>query len=326
MKSPHSVYSILKFVEYQITKFKDSPHYLPGKLWQFIAAKNLWRKHNKILSNLDYGNIHHLSNNFLDRHNIDLGLDSKEPSIEARRIRTTWATKRREQGLSTEAMMGLMGHVDIDTTAKHYDNDNGSNNLKNQQLRGLQNRHLDDFQNYHVRLAQATTLSELREAIANAGSKSIAYEAVASKLGMKNSLDVVHLLSPAGQTYIAACTNSFEPSWKDARNHISNGEQCRFFNRCCMCDKAVIFKESLPWIARRINDLEALRLKIPAPEWALNYGTELSGWEWVMTSWNNPDDVAEAKVLSTLNKFSLPLTMVAKPEKPSPVDVLWEKL
>jgi hypothetical protein len=93
-----------------------------------------------------------------------------------------------------------------------------------------------------------------------------------------------------------------------------------------MCDKAVIFKESLPWIARRINDLEALRLKIPAPEWALNYGTELSGWEWVMTSWNNPDDVAEAKVLSTLNKFSLPLTMVAKPEKPSPVDVLWEKL
>lgn len=309
MKSPLSVYRILRFVEAQVTKHKSSPYYIPGSLWQFIQIKNLWPKHQKMLAALDLPNISNLSRGFLKRHEIDLGLSSKYASIEARRIRTTHQTRRREQGLSTEAMTDLMGHEDIDTTAQYYDSDSGSNELKNRHIRDLQNIHLDDFKNYRARLVHSTTLKDLREAVSRSPSK-MAYEIAASKLGNATPAEVVHLLSPQGQTYIAACTNSNAPSWKDAGKFVSPEDKCRFFNRCCMCDKAIIFREALPWVVRRIADLETLRLRIPAPDWTLNYAEELSGWEWILTNWSNPAEITEAQHLATSDLYRLPLTMM----------------
>jgi len=308
-KSPMSVYRILRFVEAQVTKHKNSPHYLPGSLWQFIPSKNLWPKYQRMLAAMDMLNIAGLSRSFLKRHKIDLGLPSKSPGIEARKIRTTYLTRRREQGLSTEAMTDLMGHEDIDTTAQNYDSDSGSNELKNRHIRNLQNEHLDDFKNYHARLVHSTTLKDLRESVALSSSKK-AYEIAATELGNATTAEVIHLLSPQGQTYIAACTNSNAPSWNDAGKFISPGDKCRFFNRCCMCDKAIIFRGSLPWVVRRVADLEALRLRIPAPDWTLNYAEELSGWEWILSNWSNPAEISEARHLAANDRYRLPLTMM----------------
>ncbi len=308
-KSPLSVYRILRFVEAQVTKHKGSAHYLPGSLWQFILTKNLWPKHQRMLAPVNLLNVPGLSRSFLKRHNIDLRVAGKSPGIEARKLRTTYQTRRREQGLSTEEIADLMGHEDIDTTAQNYDSDAGSIELKNRQIRGLQNEQLNDFKNYHARLVHSTTLQELREAVAHSTSKK-PYEMAATKLSNTTIAEVIHLLSPQGQTYIAACTNSKAPSWKDAGKFISPGDKCQFFNRCCMCDKAIIFKESLPWVIRRIADLEALRLRIPAPDWTANYAEELSGWEWVISNWNNQGDIKEAQALATSDQFTLPLTMI----------------
>lgn len=309
MKSPMSVYRILRFVEAQVTKHKQSPHYISGVLWQFIPTKNLWPQHQKMLAAMDLWNNPGFSRSFLKRHEIDLGLPSKIPGIEARKIRTTYQTRRREQGLSTEAMKDLMGHENIDTTARYYDSDSGSNELKNRQIRNFQNEHLDDFKNYQARLVNSATLQDLRDSVARSSSKK-AYEIAATKLGNMTTAEVIHLLSPQGQTYIAACTNSNAPSWNDADKFISPGDKCRLFNRCCMCDKAIIFKESLPWVVRRIADLEALRLRIPAHDWTLNYAEELSGWEWILSNWSNPAEIAEARGLATSDQYRLPLTMM----------------
>jgi hypothetical protein len=314
IKSPNSVYRILRFIEAQVTQHRDSPHYTSGKLWQFVLAKNLWPKYERLMTNIDVTNIPPLSLNFLKRHNIDTGLNNKYPAIEARRLRTTYQTKRREQGLSTEAMADLMGHTDIDTTAKHYDNDVGSIELKNKQLRNLQDAYVEDFSNYRVRLAQNITLKQLREAVTSSGSfgKTTVHKLAATRSADATTAEIIHLLSPNGQTYIAACTNSLEPTWAGALKHLSQGESCTFFNRCCLCDKAVIFKESLPWVARRISDIEQLRMTISAAEWAANYGQELAGWQWILNNWSNAEDVAEARKVSSSKEFTLPLTMIGR--------------
>ncbi|REG45490.1 hypothetical protein B0G80_9087 [Paraburkholderia sp. BL6669N2] len=116
-------------------------------------------------------------------------------------------------------------------------------------------------------------------------------------------------MSPAGQTYIAACTNALAPTWPGAEKFVGAGERCRFFNRCSMCDKAIIFKEALPWVARRIHDLDDLRLIIPTPEWAINYEDERAGWQWVLDNWSNRKEVSESEVLARTDAYILPRIM-----------------
>ncbi|RQM59711.1 MULTISPECIES: hypothetical protein [Burkholderia] len=311
-KSPYGVYRLLKFVEKMVTRQSSSPHFLPGQLWQFLPIKNLWMKTETMLTTIVGGAaISQYSAKFLARHDLPIDTEAKSPTLESRRLRTTVQTKRRQQGLTIDQMQGLQGHADIDTTSVHYDDDVGAAELKNQQIRKLQTRHVADFHSYHARLAQSATLQELREALR--GTSHVRQQHL--RLGRADDPleltqeQVTHLMSPFGQTYIAACTNALAPTWPDAEKFVGAGERCRFFNRCSMCDRALIFKEALPWVARRICDLDDLRLIIPAPEWANNYEDERAGWQWVLDNWSDRAEVAEGVALARTDAYILPRIM-----------------
>jgi hypothetical protein len=312
VRSPYSVYRILRFVEAQVTRHKASPHYHPGQLWQAVLSKNLWNKVGRMVSPFNSKNWGVTSAAFLERHGIVVDPTKKKQTLEARRLRTTYETKRREQGLPIEAVSNLMGHGDVDTTDSHYDSDQASTELKNRRVRRLQAEFVADFRNYSARLAASATLTQLREAVSRAPDSKTRRDLLskaAEELGIDDMDRVIHLISPEGQTYIAACADSLSPVWPGARDFVPAGQACRYFSRCCLCEQGVIFKEALPYVARRIKDLEALRLQVPAPEWLANYGDEMEAWEAVLNDWQPREDVAEARALAENGSVALPLTM-----------------
>lgn len=309
--NPLSVYRVLRFIESVLSKHRSSINYIPGTLWQFILTKNLWVKFEKVVKNIDNRNIREISKSFLKRHNIIVDAEKNVQRIESRRVRTTYETRRRESGLSLEEVSPLLGHKEIATTDINYDSDEGSTNLKNKRIRDLQQSLLDDFRYYGARIISSTTLSELREAIGkdDATSKDDPeIRAAAATLGVTPE-QTIHLLSPKGQTYISVCIDRREPTWVDARLFVPIGDECNFFNRCCLCDKSLIFKEALPYIARRVSDIQQLRFRIPAEEWAANYSEEGAAWQQILDDWTPTEEVNLAKVASSSRDFCLPLTM-----------------
>ncbi len=217
---PYSVYNILRFVQQQIIKFKDSEHYHAGNLWQGILYKNLWNKLGKIVVTVDGSTYASESRNFLERHGISLKTKAKRPGIESRRVRTTWETKRREQGLPLETISEMMGHKGVDVTSAHYDSDAGSISIHHKKLRRLQTNWDDDFRNYGVRLSKSITLDQLRGAIGT-NSQYATIAKAAKEIGAVDDIAVIHLLSPEGQTYIAACLDSKSPTWPEAARFVS---------------------------------------------------------------------------------------------------------
>lgn len=309
--SPFSVYRVLKFIESILDRYRGSTNYLPGTLWQFALSKNLWNKYEKVTAALDSGNIGAVSASFLRRHGIVVDPEKSVQRMESRRVRTTYETRRRESGLSLEEVSPLLGHSELATTDRNYDSDEGSTELKNRRLRELQSRMLDDFKQYGARLISSKTLAELRDAIASCGASDgprSDVQAVASQLQLTEA-QVIHLLSPKGQTYISACIDRTEPTWPDARLFVSVGSDCSFFNRCCLCDKALIFREALPFIARRIQDIQEMRQRLPAQEWATNYEDEVNAWEQIVADWRPIEDVVSAKSKCGADAYVLPLTM-----------------
>lgn len=304
---PYSVYNILNFVQRITAKFKDSPYYCTGYLWQALLSKNLWNKLGKIVVPVDNAGLTYASRAFVKRHGINIQNNTKSPAIESKRIRTTFETKRKEQGLPIESISEMMGHEKVETTEIHYDRDSGSTNLRNKKLRQLQTGWDNDFRNYGVRLSLSTSLAQLRHAIATSPAPG-AISKVAAQLGLRKN-DIVHLLSPSGQTYIAACLDAKSPSWPEVARFVSPGEKCSYFNRCCMCKQAVLFKESLPYVARRVFDLDGLKKRINSFEWSNNYGAESAAWEQILDNWHPNSDVDEAKRNAMDPQYSLPLTM-----------------
>lgn len=306
------VYRVLRFVEARLQLFIDSPHYKKGSLWQAIVTKNLWNKHGSIITTVGHPDFANNSSAFLERHNINTNVNKKKQVIETRRMRTTYETKREAQGLSIDEISSAMNHKDIDTTAIHYGSDWGSTTLRHKQTRQIQNKLLDDFQNYKARLVPGTTLAKLRETISQTNDDKARHAAISkatTKLGSKDVEEVVHLLSPEGQTYIAACTDAKNPSWPGSNEFVSEGKLCRFFNRCPLCDKAIIFKEALPYIARRTKDLKKLRINMNPMDWSMNYGEELEAWDAILDNWNPPEEVIEAFSLSLSEVYTLPITL-----------------
>lgn len=304
---PYSVYNILRFVADQLGKFEGSPHLNKGSLWQGVVSKNLWGKFGRVVAPIDLQNYSEASRSFVRRHGIQLDSRAKAPGIESRRLRTTWETKRREQGLDLGSLSPMMGHSSVDLTAAHYDSDAGATNLMNKKLRKLQNTWDNDFRNYGVRLSLSTTLAQLRSAISSSSEKGVLSK-VSAELRIEEK-EIITLLAPEGQTYIAACLDSKRPNWPLSERFISNGEKCVYFNRCCMCKQAVIFRESLPYVVRRVSDLENLKVQITTIEWSANYAEESAAWESILEQWRPEKDVHEAKAFSSREEYALPLTM-----------------
>ena len=305
-------YQILLFVAGKVNKHVSSPHYLPSALFQCVISKNLWNKFGRLCAQVTNTNFGNASTEFLQRHGIELDTDSKSPRIETRRLRTTYETRRREQGLDIEEVSAMMGHSDIDTTINHYDSDWGSKGVLNGRLRRLQSKHEEDFRSYSAKLLTDVSLVELREATLRCGSKEEVRSVVAPLVGRLNASEdsVIQLLSPEGQTFIASCLNSKQPDWPGAENFLGADRQCNYFNRCPLCSQCVIFKEALPFIARRVSDLDGLRGRLNPLEWEKSYRAEYLGWKGALEGWGRPVEVAEAINQSKHSDYALPLTMI----------------
>ena len=72
----------------------------------------------------------------------------------------------------------------------------------------------------------------------------------------------------------------------------------------------MIFKEALPFIARRISDLDGLRERLNPLEWEKSYRAEYLGWKGVIDGWGDPIELAEAIDQSKHHCYALPLTMI----------------
>ncbi len=238
--SPLGVYKILKFVQSVITPYSDSIHFIPGHLWQAIPRKNVWALHGRIITQVTSVSANQESRTFLKRHGIVTDPGSETQTIDATRLRTTAETKRREQGLTMEQVVHRMGHADADTTLG-YDSDSTARELKNAKIR----RHVNDLEgsvrDYDAQLIQSISLQKLREALSGAVTNQKSRRKLILKIVEDTGLDekdIVSLLAPEGQTYIAACKNRKRPTWPGARDFIRDGESCKFFNKCCLCEQA----------------------------------------------------------------------------------------
>lgn len=307
-KNPYSVYNVLKFVWSMVVAQKESKHYIKGSLWQMVLTKNLWNRYGYMTSKPEMSAVAAASRSFLLTHGIVIDNETKEPAIESRRLRTTYQTKRKEQGLSVEETSALLGHANVDTTIVNYDSDSGSTGLRNKKLRGLLNAQVSDFSNYAVKLVQSETLAALREDI-NKGTRSARLANAAAEIGIDADRQIIHLLSPGSQTYISACLDPTKPTWPGHEQFVRGEDRCSFFNKCCMCSQGVIFREALPYIARRLDDLDNLKAVIGAMDWAANFGEEYDAWSHILKVWKPQTHVAEAMLLAKDDRYALPLAM-----------------
>jgi len=134
-----------------------------------------------------------------------------------------------------------------------------------------------------------------------------AIEKVAAQTGMDDEA-IIHLISPHGQTYITACKDACNPTWSGHEQFV-RGRPCRFFDKCCQCSQAVVFPEALPYIARRIMDLDDLHTRFNLIEWGAAFGNERNAWQDIMDRWSNRAQVAEAWQRAESGEIILPLLM-----------------
>jgi len=303
-------YQLLIFIRSIMVRFENSTHLESGRLFQCILSKNLWKKFNRLCTEMNSVTFSLTSVGFLERHGISLCEEKAKQKIEVRKLRTTYETRRREQGLDIEEVVTGLGHADVDTTIKHYDSESGSSELLNNRLRGLQEKHVIDFRHYSANILSDLSMIELRKATEGLGVnvKNEKLHKVSERLGVKVE-KVVSLLSPAGQTYIASCLDAESPNWPGAERFVPTGIKCNYFNRCPLCTQCVIFEESLPFIARRIRDLESMRSSLNSLEWAKNYGDEYQAFSEILDAWESQDAVAKAYSVCMQTQYSLPLTM-----------------
>jgi hypothetical protein len=204
-----------------------------------------------------------------------------------------------------------MGHEDEETTSSHYASDTTSNAVKDVKVAEYQELLIDQLRNYQCRLAESESLAQLREAI----EKSHEDKEQRTKLAKAaRSLDMdqktlLHLISPNGQTYIAACRDSLNPTWTGHEEYLKKGRRCSFFNKCGGCQQAVIFREALPFVARRVFDLEQLRAETNQFEWLTNYGDEWDQWNGILSDWSDQSAVEKACEAAQRGEIMLPIMM-----------------
>lgn len=303
-----STYRLLKYVESVVTLYRGCRSYRPGRLWQYAARSSsqmvrLINYYGETTSDKHYGSLF-----FLKRHSFKHFTDKW---VSHGRIRTSYETLREMQGLPLQVISQDLDHEDEETTSDHYGSDITSNSVKDVKIAEYQEQLVDQLRNYQCRLAESESLSQLREAIEksheDAEQKTKLAEAARS-LGMDEKT-LVHLLSPEGQTYIAVCRDSLNPTWDGHEEYLKKGQRCCFFNKCGGCKQAVIFRESLPYIARREFDLDQLRAETNQLEWLSNYGKEFDEWSGVLGDWSDQGAVERAREAAKRGEVMLPLRM-----------------
>lgn len=250
------------------------------------------------------------SQSFIARHKIQIvSKDGQETRLDHKRIRATYVTMREMLGWTEFDLQSDLGHTDVDTTSAHYMSDATSITLMDKRTLPLLNRFVADMIGVKPG-EESPTMASLRAAIIASrddAARKEAIEKVAAQTGMDEEA-IIHLISPHGQTYITACKDARNPTWPGHEQFVRD-RQCRFFDKCCQCSQAVVFPEALPYIARRIMDLDDLRTRFNLIEWGAAFGNERNAWQEIMDRWSNRTQVAEAWQRAESGEIVLPLLM-----------------
>ncbi|MBT0651553.1 hypothetical protein [Geomobilimonas luticola] len=310
------IYGILQYVESIVTRYKSSPHYNHGSLWQYLPVvfKAMPGTTIEVLNNFHdvITKLCNTSRRFIERHSLlEMGIvETKGGGINHRRIRNGYATLLQRYGHNVQEITRALKHKNMSTTDKYYLSDNSSNDIFDERIIEIQNLYIDNISNFNLRVVESKTLKDLRDAINRATSeveRRRLTKALADETGLEEQI-ITRLMSPESDTYILACTDSKNPTWPGYRDFLRN-QECSFFNKCCLCSQAVVFAETLPFIARRLMDLEELKNDIPSSEWIANYGDECDAWQAILDRWSDRQSVDEARLAASRGDVLLPKIM-----------------
>ena len=298
-------YQLLKYVEKIITQYKDSPYYRTGFLWQFTipeSQKDIISSFNEQQSFTD------VSKRFIKRHNFKYFSDTT--GVSHPKVRSGYVSIKQLLG-ETERELGEDLSQKDEGSINHYISDESTNLVLDLRIKEIQNQFVDDLTNYKVRLVESTSLQSLRKAISDAKTEREKQKLIkneAAKLNLDEKT-IIHLIDAGSQKYILACEDAMNPSWPGWDDYVGEGKKCRYFNKCALCKQAIVFPEALPYIARRILDLDKLKKSHSSSEWVLNYGDEYDAWNQILEYWNNKGQVKNAWELARMGFVVLPQIM-----------------
>lgn len=307
-------YRLLKYVESVILKYNDSPHYAKGSLFQFTRTILATTSDSKGLICTFHGDRARMTNmgkSFVKRHHLEKMFGS---TVDPRKIRSGFASVAIEGGVTTSQIAEQFGHQDAqkvpETADKFYLSDTSSVAVKHKVIADIQKKLVTDTYYYTQRIVTSKTLQHLRDSINSAKNqveRNNKIQEASRELNLEEKT-IVHLINARSQTYILACEDMANPTWPGNEEYLING-QCMQFNKCCMCRQAVIFPEALPYIAKRIIDVEEMQNTLTAIEWSVNFGDEHDAWCRILASWNNREQVEIAWRAAKNGEILLPKIM-----------------
>jgi len=303
---PFGAFAMLTYISEKVTAYGDSPHYLPGTLWQYIHDPTWWSRTGSLLGTFtdNHKSLRRASAAFLKRHSIEgiKGPRGMEDVINSRRVRSTYASLRFMEGKDVADIQQDLDHASGETTDTNYLSDDATVEEKNRALFPVLVEWADDLTNQEPVLTRSLTYEKLRENIlaasrAGEAKKNEVIDRYASALGVRRE-DVVHIISGDGDTYIIACRNARAPTWPGHEEAVRPGKKCGAFNKCCLCKQAIIFADSLPYIARRILDIESFTgpTGLNSVDWAAAYGNEVAAWREILARWEQKGPVYKEQV------------------------------
>lgn len=304
---PYGMYSLMSYIRDHIALYRDSPHYVHGQLWQYIRHDKTWMQHDGVIGVYNNDTASYTSAAFVKKHGLKDCLGSN--TIAHNRIRVTRTTANllfeyarmdtspKISGLSPEEKASINLQDDPATTTIHYVSGGIARIAKNRALAPVQETFVHTFTSKGPTLVLSANLSELRDAIRNVRNAATSKEigAIADKIGLDEQ-SVEYILSPDGTTYILMCRNPMEPTWTGREHFVPPGAKCFYFNRCCRCKQAVVFRDNLPYIARRILDIEEMHgpSGLNPGEWAPAFIEEYQAWQEILDLWESvEEDVVE---------------------------------
>ncbi|MEK4535420.1 hypothetical protein NST21_08685 [Peribacillus sp. FSL K6-1552] len=298
-------YQLLKYVESIITQYKDSPYYRMGCLWQFTIPES----QKEIISSFNEHPIFTgVSKRFIERHNFKYFSDTtgvSHPKVRSGYVSIKQLLGETERELGEDLSQNDVGSID------HYISDESTNLILDLTIKEIQKQFVEDLTNLKVRVVKSTSLRSLRNAINDAKTEQEKLKLI-KKEAVKHYLDektIIHLLDAGSQKYILACEDAMNPSWPGWNDYVGEGKKCRYFNKCSLCKQAIVFPEALPYIARRILDLDKLKKSHSSSDWVLKYGDEYDAWNQILEYWNNEDQVKDAWELARMGFVVLPQIM-----------------
>ncbi len=192
-----------------------------------------------------------------------------------------------------------------------YTSDIHSAEIKNKLISNFQKQFINDLRNLKTRLVQSKTLQDLRDAINNAkdvATRSKIIKDISKELSLDEK-DVAQIISIGSEKYLAICLDQNSPDWPGHENFVTSNAKCKYFNKCCLCSKSLIFREFLPFIALRILHLENSKYEYSGMDWTFNVGDEYDAWNEILSLWNNKTAVEEAWESARKDEIYLPHVM-----------------